>query len=144
MTKQLRRALVLAPIALIVPAAAALALKVGPIKGAVYVGAVHSEAIYLKVARSGKSAKASLPVAPGFCQGGSGPEEQRSTAAAIASSGRFTSTISYVARSTNRRFATVIVSGYFYGSVFQGTVKSSFTAAKSCDGQASFGAKARG
>jgi hypothetical protein len=144
MTKLVPRALALVPIALIAPTAAALGLKVGPIKGALYVGSVHRETIYLKVARSGRSAKASLPVAPAFCQGGSGAEEQRSTAVAISRSGRFTSTISYLARSTNRRFATVTVSGYFYGGVFQGTVKSSFASAASCDGQESFEARARG
>lgn len=146
MTKQLRRALILVPIGLSVPVAAALGTKVhvGPVKGVIYVGTVRNELIALKVAKSGKTARVSLPIAPAFCQGGSGAEQQQSKSSTIAKSGSFTTKISYLVRPTNRRFATVTVSGYFYGSVFRGTVKSSFTPASSCDGQESFQAKVRG
>ena len=145
MTKQLRRAPLLVPFVMIASAGAALAVKVqaGPVKGAVYAGTVRQEALAMKVAKSGKTATVNLPIAPAFCEGGAGAEEQVGHAGAISKSGRFRREIAYLVRPTNRRFATVTVSGRFDGRVFQGTVKSSFTPAKSCDGQESFQARAR-
>jgi hypothetical protein len=143
------RVVPLAAIALTATAAVALGgnVKLTPVKGATYSGVVHDETITVKVAKNGKTATVSLPGAPGFCQGGSGPEKQSSKAAAISKGGGLTATISYSSAigSDHKAFATVTVKGNFYtfaGSqpVFQGTVKSSFVAAgsKSCDGQESF------
>jgi hypothetical protein len=148
MRRQLRFVLPLAAIAASATAAVALAttVKLKPVKGATYSGVVHDETITVEVAGNGKTAKVNLPGAPGFCQGGSGPEKQSSRASAI-SKGSLTTKISYSSAigSDHKPFATVTVKGYFYefaGStpVFDGTVKSSFVAAgsKSCDGQESF------
>jgi hypothetical protein len=147
MSKQLRRTLALAPIVLVavVPVALGKRITVGPVKGATYAGVVHDTTITLAVAGNGKTARASLPSVPGFCQGGAGPELQSSKAVTISSTGRFTSKIAYSSPQTHKQFATATVSGYFFGSVFQGTVKSHFLAAasKSCDGQESFEAVKR-
>jgi hypothetical protein len=134
----------LVSLVLVVPVAAALGAKVqvGPVKGGFYSGTLHHEEIVLEVAKNGKSVRVSLPVAPAYCQGGSSAEEQKTQASAISGSGRFTTRIAYFVRHTSKQFATVTISGSFYGRVFQGTAKSSFTPAKSCNGQESFEAKA--
>ncbi|HEY4812530.1 MAG TPA: hypothetical protein VIH71_15890 [Solirubrobacteraceae bacterium] len=149
MTWKLRGALALAAVLTIaaVTTAGATSVKLKPVNGATYAGVVHSETITVKVAANGKTATVKLPAAPGFCQGGSGPEKQSSKAAAISKSGSLTTKISYSSAigSDHKPFATVTVQGHFYifsGSapVFDGTVKSSFVAAgsKTCDGQESF------
>jgi hypothetical protein len=149
MTKQLRGVFLLATIALIATGATALgsSVKVGPAKGATYTGVVHDETITIKVARNGKTASVGLPSAPGYCQGGSGPEKQSSKAATVSKAGSLTAKISYSSTSgpDHSPFATVTVKGSFYtfsGSkpVFQGTAHTSFRAAgsKDCDGQESF------
>lgn len=149
MTKQMRVVGLLATIAVVTTGATALGanVKLGPVKGASYAGAVHDETITIKVAANGKTAKVSLPGAPAFCQGGSGPEKQSSKAAKVSKTGSLTAKISYSSTigASHAAFATVMVKGNFdtfAGSkpVFEGTVKTSFRAAgsESCDGQESF------
>jgi hypothetical protein len=147
MTDLLRRVLVLTSIALIATAAVAAgeSVKTAPAKGATYRGLVHSETISIKVASNGKTAKVSLPIAPGFCQGGSGPQKQSSKPGAISKGGVLIVKIGYSAVGGHTTFATATVKGNFFTfgkstPVFQGTVKSSFAAAGSreCDGQESF------
>jgi hypothetical protein len=147
MTDRPRRVLVLTSVALIATAAVATGetVKTTPAKGATYQGVVHSEAITIKVAANGKTAKVSLPGAPGFCQGGSGPQKQSSKPGAISKGGALIVKIGYSAVGGHTTFATVTVKGNFFTfgrstPVFQGTVKSSFAAAasKECDGQESF------
>lgn len=153
MTTQLRAgAVLLATIALMGSAAitTASSVKLTPVKGATYAGVVHDETITLKVAKNGKTASVSLRSAPGFCQGGSGPEQPSSKPGKVSRSGSLSVTISYSSPQTHKTFAHVLVKGNFYtftGStpVFQGFVKSSFSAAgaKECDGQESFQATKR-
>ena len=147
MTVRLRRVLALTSIALIATAAVAAgeSVKTTPAKGATYTGVVRSETITIKVASNGKTAKVSLPDAPGFCQGGSGPQKQSSKPGAISKGGVLSVKIGYSAVGGHTTFATVTVKGNFFTfgkstPVFQGTVKSSFAAAgsKECDGQESF------
>jgi hypothetical protein len=147
-----KRTLGLAGLVLVATAAVAPAdsVKTGPSKGATYAGIVHDETITVKVSKNGKRATVSLPSAPGFCQGGSGPEKQSSKPAAISKGGAFTAKIGYSAVGGHTKFATVTVKGSFltFGSsapVLQGTVKSAFSAAgaKECDGQESFQATKR-
>jgi hypothetical protein len=154
MTKQLRGVFLLAAISLIATAVTALAdnVKIGPVKGATYSGVVKGQTISIKVSSNGKSAKVSLPSAPAYCQGGSGPEKQSAKAATVSKTGSLTAKISYSSASGANRspFATVIIKGTFYtfsGSkpVFQGAARTSFRAAgsKECDGQESFQAAKR-
>ena len=147
MTVRLRRVLALTSIVLIATAAAATGetVKTTPAKGATYKGVVRAETITVKVASNGKTAKVSLPGAPAFCQGGSGPQKQSSKPGAISKGGALTVKIGYSAVGGHTTFATVTVKGNFFTfgkstPVFQGTVKSSFAAAgsKECDGQESF------
>jgi hypothetical protein len=149
MTRQFRSVAVIAVIAASAMGASALAgkVKAGPVKGATYTGVVHSETISVKVAGNGKTAKVSLPSAPGFCQGGSGPERQSSKPGPVSKNGGLTVKIGYssASGSDHKQFATVTIKGFFYTfsgekPVFQGVVKSHFAAAgsKSCDGQESF------
>jgi hypothetical protein len=149
MTDKLRRALVLTAATLLATATGAFAgsVRLGPVKGATYAGIVHDETITLKVSSNGKTAKVGLGSAPGFCQGGAGPELESSKAGAISKHGALTAKIAYSSAQTHKQFATVTVKGSFEtfsGSkpVFQGTVKSVFSAAASCDGQESFQATA--
>ncbi len=150
MTKQMRVVALLATIA-VAAATGGTALggnvKLGPVKGATYAGVVHDETITVKVATNGKTAKVSLPGAPAFCQGGSGPQKQSSKPAKVSKTGSLTAKISYSSAigADHSVFATVTVKGNFdtfSGSkpVFDGTAKTSFRAAgsKSCDGQESF------
>jgi hypothetical protein len=154
MTWKLRGALALAAVLTIVAVttASATSVKLKPIKGATYAGVVHDETITVKVAANGKTATVKLPTAPGFCQGGSGPEKQSSKPVAISNGGSLTAKIAYSSAtgSDHATFATVTVQGHFYifpssAPVFDGTVKSSFVAAgsKSCNGQESFEALKR-
>jgi hypothetical protein len=150
MTKQMRVVGLLAAIAVVAtPGGTALGgnVKLGPVKGATYTGTVHDETITIKVAASGKTAKVSLPSAPAFCQGGSGPQRQSSKPAKVSKTGSLTAKISYSSATgpSHAPFATVTVKGNFdtfSGSkpVFDGILKTSFRAAgsESCNGQESF------
>ncbi len=146
MAKQLRGVFALATIALITTAGVALAesVKIGPVKGSTYSGAVKSETIKLTVSKKG-SVTVSLPNAPAYCQGGSGPVAQHTKSVPDPKAHQMTAKISYTAVGSTHVFATVTVKGYFYTfgtstPVFQGTAKSSFSAngSKACDGETSF------
>jgi|HubBroStandDraft_6_1064221.scaffolds.fasta_scaffold195744_1 hypothetical protein len=145
MTKQLRLALGLVAVGMLLAAGAALAgsVKIGPVKGATYVGAVKGfDKLTIKVAPSGKTATASLPAAPAYCQGGSGPQVQHAHVGRI-SKGALTTTITYTSTGSSTPFATVTIKGSFYTfsgekPVFQGTAKSTFEKAAECSGQESF------
>ena len=146
MINQLRGVFAIAIIALVAMAGAALGetVKMGPIRGSTYAGVVKGETITLKVAKNG-SVKVTLPNAPAYCQGGSGPVKQHTKSVPNPKSHQLTAKISYTAVGSTHVFAKVTIKGYFdtFGTatpVFQGTVKSVFTAdgSKSCDGQESF------
>ncbi len=146
MTKQLRGAVALATLALTTTAGVALAesVKIGPVKGTTYAGVVKSETIKLTVSKKG-TVTVSLPNAPAYCQGGSGPVKQHTKSVPDPKTHQLTAKISYTAVGSTHVFATVTIKGYFYTfgtatPVFQGTAKSSFSAngSKSCDGQESF------
>jgi hypothetical protein len=144
MSSSVRRAAMLAAIALLIGATVAFAggIKAGAVKGAKYSGVVRDTAVTITVSANGKSAKASIPFAPAFCQGGGGGEVQHSKPAPISKSGSFTATIGYTVMGSKRQFATVTVKGTFLQKAFDGVIKSSFTPAKSCNGQESFQATA--
>jgi hypothetical protein len=150
MSSSVRRAAMLAAIALLIGAAAAFAggVKAGAVKGAKYSGVVRGAAVTITVASNGKSAKVSIPFAPAYCQGGGGGEVQHSQPAPISKSGAFTAKIGYTVEGSKRQFATVTVKGTFLAKAFDGTAKSSFTPATQCNGQESFqatsGAAAKG
>jgi hypothetical protein len=146
MTKQVRGTFAIATIALIAMAGAALAesVKIGPVKGSTYTGVVKGETITLKVAQNG-SVKVTLPDAPAYCQGGSGPSKQHTKSVPDPRTHHLTAKISYTAVGSTHVYAKVTVNGYFYTygtatPVFQGTVKSTFTAngSRGCNGQESF------
>jgi hypothetical protein len=144
MTRSFARTTTLAAIALLICATAALAasVKVGAVKGAKYAGTVRDEAVTITVASNGKSAKASVPFAPAFCQGGGGGEVQHTKFAPV-KGGAFTTKITYTVEHSSRTFATITIKGTFLGSNFDGQLKASFTPAKECDGQESFFATLR-
>jgi hypothetical protein len=134
----------LAAVALLTCAAAtsAAGIKVGAVKGAKYTGAVRNSPMTITVSGNGKSAKASIPFAPAYCQGGGGGEVQHTKPASISKSGLFTAKITYTVMGSSRVFATVTIKGTFLQKSFDGTAKSSFTPATSCSGQSSFAATA--
>src|ERR1700689_1503970 len=150
MSRQLRRTVpfsrivALAAIGQLATAAAALAgnVKIGPGKGATYVGTIkESDTVTIKVAANGKSATVKLPGAPAYCQGGSGPEVQHPHPGAI-KAGALTAKIIYTSPDSSTPFATVTVKGNFYTfsgatPVFQGTARTTFTKASECNGQES-------
>lgn len=142
MKSSVRLAAGFAVIALLIGASTALAgsVKVGAIKGAKYAGTIHGAAVSITVAANGKSAKASVPYAPGFCQGGGGGEVQHTQSAPV-KGGAFTTKISYTVVNSSHVFATVTIKGTFLGSNFDGQLTSNFTSAKECSGQESFLAK---
>jgi len=141
MNSSIRKAALLAAVAVLLAASAALAasVKVGAIKGAKYAGTVHDATVTVTVAANGKSAKVSVPFAPAFCQGGGGGEVQHTQSAPV-KGGMLTAKISYTVEHSSHVFATVTIKGTFLGSNFDGQLKSSFTPAKACDGQESFAA----
>src|SRR5580693_6373250 len=99
MTKQPRVVFLLTAIGLIATATAALAdnVKIGPVKGATYSGLIKEfDKLTVKVAANGKSATVSLPSAPAYCDGGSGPEVQHAHAVKIKAGG-LTAKVSYTA-----------------------------------------------
>src|ERR1700743_1825587 len=101
MTSSLRRAALLAAIALL--SCAALALAAGPKKGATYSGTLagpSKEPIALKVAQNGKAVTASVMVAPFYCEGGGAGERQITKPATIAKDGSFKARIKYELRPT--------------------------------------------
>jgi hypothetical protein len=145
MTKQLRVVFLLTAIGLIATATAALAdnVKIGPVKGATYSGLIKEfDKLTVKVAANGKSATVSLPSAPAYCDGDSGPEVQHAHAVKIKAGG-LTAKVSYTAAGSSKPFATVTVKGNFYTfsgeqPVFQGTAKTTFSKSPQCSGQESF------
>ncbi len=137
--------LVLALPAFAIAGAPAIAesVRLTPVKGATYSGVLRTETIRIKVASNGRSATVSLPYAPLYCQGGSGPSRASVKPAAISKTGALKATITFSSTTTHKAFASATIKGNFYtfGSstpVFQGTVKSVWTASKECDGQESF------
>jgi hypothetical protein len=142
MTSSVRRATFLAVVVLLVGASAVLAasVKVGAVKGAKYTGTIHGEPLTITVAANGRSAKVSVPYAPGFCQGGGGGEVQHTKLAPV-KGGALTAKITYTVENSSRTFATVTIKGTFLGSNFDGQLKASFTPATECNGQESFLAK---
>jgi hypothetical protein len=145
MTSSLRRVVLLVAIVVLtcVAGASAAGIKPGAVKGAKYTGAVRNSPLTITVSADGKSAKASIPFAPAYCQGGGGGEVQHTKSAPISKSGAFTAKITYTVMGSTRVFATVTVKGTFLKKSFDGTAKSSFTPATSCSGQSSFLAKAK-
>jgi hypothetical protein len=145
MSSRARRAVMLAAVALLTCTTAAFAdgVKAGAVKGAKYAGTVRNSSVTITVASTGKSAKASIPFAPAYCQGGGGGEVQHSQSEPISKDGAFTTKISYTVMGSSRVFATVTIKGTFLKKSFDGTAKSSFTPATSCSGQTSFFARAK-
>src|ERR1700759_2543137 len=133
MTSSLRQAAILAAIALLTCAAAssAASVKLGAVKGAKYSGTIRSSAVTIAVSANGKSAKASIPFAPAYCQGGGGAEVQHPKSAPISKGGAFTAKITSPVMGSSRVFATVTIKGTFLSKAFDGTAKSSFTPATS-------------
>lgn len=117
--------------------AGASAATVGPVKGATYRGEVHHTLVTIKVAKNGKTATATMPSIPGYCQGGSGPETPHPTPGSIAH-GALKAAITFTARGSSKPFATAIIKGTFLGKSFDGSEKSTFKASPTCDGQESF------
>jgi hypothetical protein len=140
---KLRRALLLASIAL--AATPAVALAAAAIKGATYTGNTvrGKAAITLKVSKSGKSVTVNAPVAPLYCQGGGGPERQITRAAGISKGGSFSGSIGYEFVLTHKLTARLFFKGKFSGHAVKGTARSEFVLAKSCDGSTTFTAKAK-
>ena len=126
MSRQIRRILALAALALL--AAAAVALAAGPKKGATYKGtlAKNREPIALKVAKNGKSVTASVQFAPLYCQGGGAGERQITKPAAIASNGSFSASIVYEFVPTHKKTAKLEIKGKFSGKSVKGTARSLF------------------
>lgn len=141
MTKQLRRALIFAPILVI--AMTAVALAAGPVKGRTYKGStVHdSAAISLKVSGNGKAVTVRIPAPPAYCEGGSGPTLEKTKAAAISGSGSFKGTISYEFVLVHKVVVKLFFSGRFSGHKVTGTARSQFLFSKQCNGSTSFSAK---
>jgi hypothetical protein len=141
----------MAAVLLLALPAGAGTVKTTPVKGATYSGVVHGMTLTVKVDRKGRTATVSLPEAPGFCQGGSGPEVHHTKPAAVGHDGALTATITYTTGGEHpTKIATVTVTGHFFtfsGSspVFDGQVKSKFAAKgnASCNGQESFEALER-
>jgi hypothetical protein len=143
MARQLRPVLALALVALIAPAAVALAAKT--VKGGTYRGAlVHTkEPISLKVSKGGKAVTVSLAIAPLYCEGGGVGTRQETKAAAIAKDGSFKGSIAYEFEPTHRITARLFFSGKFSGRTVKGTARSEFPLVKRCDGSTTFSAKAK-
>jgi hypothetical protein len=142
MTKQLRRALLFAPV--IVIATGAVALAAGPVRGGTYRGttAHGRDAISLKVSGNGRSVKVSVPNPPGYSVGCGGPTVASTRAAGISGGGSFSGSISYEFPLFRRTVVKVFFSGRFSGRSVKGTVRSQFTYSKACSGSTSFSAKA--
>jgi hypothetical protein len=143
MANELRPVLALALIAVISPAAVALAA--GPLKGGTYTGVVvHSkEPISLKVSRNGKAVTVSLPIAPLYCEGGGAGTRQITRAAAISKDGSFKGSIAYEFEPTRKTVARLFFNGKFSGRTVKGTARSEFPLVKRCDGSTTFSAKAK-
>jgi hypothetical protein len=143
MTKQARRVLALALVALMAPAAIALASK--PVKGATYTGAtVHGHAqITLKVSANGRRVTVSMLSPPLYCEGGGGPTRQITKGAAISKSGSFKGSIAYEFKFTHKITSHLFFSGKFSRRTVTGSARSEFTLAKVCDGSTSFTARAK-
>ncbi len=151
MTSSLRRATMLAMIALL--SSASIALAGGAKKGATYSGALvqGKQPITLKVSGSGKTVTASVMVAPFYCEGGSAGERQITKPAPIAQDGSFSTSIVYEFVPSHTRTTKLYIKGKFSGKTAKGTARSEFglitpTAAKElqkCNGSTSFSAKTK-
>jgi hypothetical protein len=143
MTKQLRRALLFAPV--IVIATGAVALAAGPVRGGTYRGTTaHGRAaITLKVSGNGRSVKVSIPNPPGFSSGCGGPAVPSTRAAGISGSGSFSGSISYEFALIRRIVVRVFFSGRFSGRSVSGIVRSQYAFSRACGGSTSFSARAR-
>jgi hypothetical protein len=113
-----------------------------PVKGGLYTGTLRSESITFKLARNGKSLKASAPYAPLYCQGGGAGERQISKPAKISKQGTFTAKITYEFVPTHKKTSTLTFKGKISGLFMNGSAKSHFLLTKGCDGSASFTATA--
>ncbi len=143
MMSSLRRAAMLAAIALL--SCAALALAAGPKKGATYSGTLSQgkQPITLKVAQSGKAVTANVQVAPFYCEGGSAGEREITKSSSIAKNGSFKATITYEFVPTHAKTTKLIVQGKFSGKSVKGTARSEFSLAKQCNGSTTFSAKTK-
>ncbi len=117
--------------------AGASTVKPGPVKGATYRGEVHHTLVTIKVASNGKTATATMPSIPGYCEGGSGPETPHPTPGSI-THGALKATITFTSRGSSKPFATALIKGTFLGRSFDGSEKSTFKASSACNGQESF------
>jgi hypothetical protein len=142
MTKQLRRALLFAPV--IVLATGAVALAAGPVRGGIYRGSTaHGrDAISLRVSGNGRSVKVSVPNPPGYSSGCAGPTVASTRAASISGRGSFSGSISYVFPLFQKTVVKVFFSGRFSGRSVKGTVRSQYIYSKACSGSTSFSARA--
>ena len=122
--------------------AGASTAKVGPVKGATYRGEVRHTLVTIKVAKNGKTATATMPFIPGYCEGGNGPETPHPTPGSV-THGALKATITFTARGSSKPFATAVIKGTFLGKSFDGSEKSTFKAATTCNGQESFVASAK-
>ncbi len=139
--RRLPRIVALVLIAMTATTAVALATE-KPVKGGVYTGTLRTEPIRFKVARNGKSVKASSPSAPLYCQGGGAGERQITKAAKISKLGTFTAKITYEFVPTHKKTSTLTFKGKFSGLFVNGSAKSHFILAKGCDGSSNFVATA--
>lgn len=117
--------------------AGATSLKAGPVKGATYGGEDHRTLVTIKVAKNGKTATATMPSIPGYCEGGSGPETPHPTPGSI-THGVLKATITFTSRGSTKPFAAAVIKGTFLGKSFDGSERSTFKAASTCNGQESF------
>ena len=126
MSRTLRRTVCFALLALL--SASAVALAAGPKKGASYSGALShgKELIALKVSKSGKTVTVNAPLAPLYCEGGSGPTRQITRAAAISANGSFKGSITYEFTPTHTNTARLYFSGRFSGKTVKGAARSEF------------------
>lgn len=151
MSSSVRRAAIVAVVALLICATAALAG--GAKKGATYSGQTvqGKEPITLKVSRNGKSVTVGVLFAPLYCQGGGAGERQITQPATIAKDGSFKSTILYEFTPTHAKTSKLYVSGKFSGKQVKGSARSEFglisaSARKElakCNGSTSFSAKTK-
>ncbi|MHB8235705.1 MAG: hypothetical protein ACYDHT_13725 [Solirubrobacteraceae bacterium] len=150
MSSSVRRAAILALVALLTCAAAAFAA--GAKKGATYTGKTvqGKEPITLKVSHKGKAVTVSVLFAPLYCEGGGAGERQLTKPAPIAADGSFKATITYEFAPTRMKTDRLYVSGKFSGKKVKGSARSEFGLSattpqaranlKACDGSTSFSA----
>ncbi len=142
MSRQIRLALAIACLGVLLSAAAALAA--GPVKGAKYTGATvrDKQPITLKVSASGKSVTLGVAFAPMYCEGGGPGSTQITKPATISSNGSFQGTISYEFAPLHEITAKLLIKGKFSGHTVSGSARSEFPRAPQCNGSTTFSAKA--